>query len=148
MEWRRNNNTSNDIVESKPYQSRQYNSNRREFTQEDKNPWLIRNYRRRYNISSTNQFDSELFEDHLQNLNKKENDFSEMEKKIYKIKGEGASFDPIESFSDFTNLPLQLASNLKKLKFDNLTPIQKIAIPAISTGQDIIGCAETGILAT
>lgn len=145
MEWRKNYKSSSDVGDSKPYQSTHYSSNRRDFTQDEKNPWLKRNYKRRYNVSSDNQYDSELFEEHLQNLSQKENDFTEMEQKVFKVNGEEATFKQLGSFSEFENLPAQVSSNLKKLKFENLTPIQKVAIPAISTGEDIIGCAETGI---
>src|SRR4051794_2443278 len=41
-------------------------------------------------------------------------------------------------------LPSALDRALEALQFRTPTPIQSQAIPVISTGQDLIGCAQTG----
>lgn len=38
----------------------------------------------------------------------------------------------------------QLQKNLKSLKFDHMTPIQKTVIPLITKNVNVIGCAQTG----
>ena len=47
-------------------------------------------------------------------------------------------------FENMNKLPEILAHNLKKLKFDYLTPIQRIVMPYIQVGKDIVCVAETG----
>lgn len=49
----------------------------------------------------------------------------------------------IQNFEELT-LPPELQATLKGMKFTQPTPIQSKAIPAALTGQDIIGCAQTG----
>lgn len=50
---------------------------------------------------------------------------------------------PIERFEDVIESNL-LLTNVKSLKYKEMTPIQKWAMPAIMKGYDIIGCAQTG----
>lgn len=50
---------------------------------------------------------------------------------------------PIEKFEDLITSDLLLA-NVNSLKYAEMTPIQKWAMPAIVEGRDIIGCAQTG----
>ena len=47
-------------------------------------------------------------------------------------------------FENMNKLPEILANNLKMLKFDYLTPIQRIVMPYIQVGKDIVCVAETG----
>uniref|UniRef100_A0A6G1SGR7 RNA helicase n=1 Tax=Aceria tosichella TaxID=561515 RepID=A0A6G1SGR7_9ACAR len=51
--------------------------------------------------------------------------------------------NPIEKFEDVIESKL-LLENVKGLKYAELTPIQKWAMPAIIGGCDLIGCAQTG----
>ena len=41
-------------------------------------------------------------------------------------------------------LPPELAQNVKRLKFEYLTPIQRMVMPYIQVGKDIVCIAETG----
>ena len=47
-------------------------------------------------------------------------------------------------FENMNKLPEELAKNLKRLKFDYLTPIQRMVMPYIQVGKDIVCIAETG----
>ena len=47
-------------------------------------------------------------------------------------------------FDNMNKLPEELAKNVKRLKFDYLTPIQRIVMPYIQVGKDIVCIAETG----
>ena len=47
-------------------------------------------------------------------------------------------------FDDMNKLPEELAKNVKRLKFDYLTPIQRMVMPYIQVGKDIVCIAETG----
>ncbi|XP_077293860.1 ATP-dependent RNA helicase vasa [Arctopsyche grandis] len=58
------------------------------------------------------------------------------------VSGENAP-EAIESFAKSGLRPLVL-ENVKKSNYLKPTPIQKIAIPAISAGRDLMGCAQTG----
>lgn len=51
--------------------------------------------------------------------------------------------DPITSFENSGLRPL-LLENVKKSGYTKPTPIQKYAIPIISNGRDLMGCAQTG----
>lgn len=46
-------------------------------------------------------------------------------------------------FEDF-NLAPSILRALKELKYENVSPIQNKTIPAVLSGRDLIGCAETG----
>lgn len=46
-------------------------------------------------------------------------------------------------FSDF-NFEPELMEGLSSMNFEKPTPIQELSIPVISSGKDIIGCAQTG----
>lgn len=46
-------------------------------------------------------------------------------------------------FSDF-NFEPELMEGLSSMNFEKPTPIQELSIPIISSGKDIIGCAQTG----
>jgi len=37
-----------------------------------------------------------------------------------------------------------IKENVSKSKYDKPTPIQKWAIPVITSGRDLMGCAQTG----
>lgn len=49
-----------------------------------------------------------------------------------------------ETFSDLKDLDRDLESNLKRLKFNSMTPIQRASIPYAMEGHDVMGCAQTG----
>jgi probable ATP-dependent RNA helicase DDX4 len=50
---------------------------------------------------------------------------------------------PVEQFDDMGLLPTFL-QNVKKAGYLKPTPIQKHAIPAVLSGRDLMGCAQTG----
>lgn len=50
---------------------------------------------------------------------------------------------PVESFDDMGLLPTFL-QNVRKAGYTKPTPIQKHAIPAVLSGRDLMGCAQTG----
>jgi probable ATP-dependent RNA helicase DDX4 len=50
---------------------------------------------------------------------------------------------PIDKFEDVIESKL-LLENVKSLRYTEMTPIQKWAMPAIMGGYDLIGCAQTG----
>jgi superfamily II DNA/RNA helicase len=41
-------------------------------------------------------------------------------------------------------MPIKLATNIQKLKYDVLTPIQKLFIPYMQNNKDVVAVAETG----
>ena len=47
-------------------------------------------------------------------------------------------------FDNMNKLPEELAKNVKRLKFDYLMPIQRMVMPYIQVGKDIVCIAETG----
>ena len=49
----------------------------------------------------------------------------------------------IESFDDF-DLEPKIRDNLKKMKYEMPTPVQKCSMKLIAEGNDIMACAETG----
>lgn len=49
----------------------------------------------------------------------------------------------VNSFDEI-NLNEIISSNLSKMSFSQMTPIQKYSISHIINGKDVIGCAETG----
>lgn len=67
-----------------------------------------------------------------------------MEAKQFKIKGIEAGSLP--SLTKMSEIPLTepICANLERLKFYNLTPIQRTSIPAVLADYDIIGIAQTG----
>ncbi|UYV65146.1 DDX4 [Cordylochernes scorpioides] len=60
-----------------------------------------------------------------------------------KVTGEGEIPRPIQSF-DETRLSRILLDNVAKSHYTKPTPIQKYAIPVISSGRDLMACAQTG----
>ena len=67
-----------------------------------------------------------------------------------KVTGDGAESLPkhLDTFEDlfarFDNIPKQLEENLKLLKFEFPTPVQKFAVIAGLAGRDVMCCAQTG----
>lgn len=51
--------------------------------------------------------------------------------------------DPIETWTD-VDLGDLLMTNIKSAKYDRPTPVQKYAIPIVTKGRDLMGCAQTG----
>lgn len=66
---------------------------------------------------------------------------SEMEKNQKDI---DLGIQPLDRFDTLKDLNKQLANNISRLKFDYMTPIQKIVIPYMQQGRDVMGCSETG----
>ena len=113
--------------------------------------WCSRYGRPGYVKSSRNEEDEKYLKEHFQNLEKKEAfDFDSMEKN-----GQAHIFlnnkeiiddninNKIVSFKNIDFHPL-LQKNITKMKYDLMTPIQKVIIPYILKFKDCLGCAETG----
>ncbi|KAH9449840.1 hypothetical protein H4Q26_006526 [Puccinia striiformis f. sp. tritici PST-130] len=68
------------------------------------------------------------------------------EEEIKKLASESLSFDLTKPPTLFTDLPLSRATlkGLQAAKFENLTPIQALAIPRALKGKDVLGAARTG----
>jgi hypothetical protein len=88
----------------------------------------------------------EYLDEHLKLLEKKEGNLSKLDIGInlydYNLEKMNSKFK-VNSFNDI-GLEKILLENLKSMKFDSLTPIQKTVIPYVVEGEDIMGCAQTG----
>lgn len=96
-----------------------------------------------------------LFKEHLDFLAKKTTQnvqaLSEMEFKVSFLsvtsdmkKELNIPKQPLIRFSNLNGMPPQLGENIRNLKFDYMTPIQKVVIPYMQNGKDVVGCSETG----
>lgn len=93
------------------------------------------------------QEDEEIFEEHLENMKRKEDfDFKNMNEDNITLSFEGKKITPDKAIEKFSQVGLntELMSNFEKMKFDVMTPIQKYVLPVISEGNDVIGCSQTG----
>jgi len=50
----------------------------------------------------------------------------------------------MKTFEDFPDLDKTIAENLRRMKFNLMTPIQKAVMPYIIKGNDVMGCSHTG----
>ena len=112
--------------------------------------WASRYGRPGYVKSSKNEEDEKYINEHLKNLEKKDQfDFDSIEKSTHihiflkdkEITDETSNLP--SSFKDIDFHPL-LKKNLIKMKYNQMTPIQKVIIPYILNKKDCLGCAETG----
>ena len=112
--------------------------------------WASRYGRPGYVKSSKNEEDEKYINEHLKNLEKKDQfDFDSIEKSTHihiflkdkEIIDETSNLP--SSFKDIDFHPL-LKKNLIKMKYNQMTPIQKVIIPYILNKKDCLGCAETG----
>ena len=112
--------------------------------------WASRYGRPGYVKSSKNEEDEKYINEHLKNLEKKDQfDFDSIEKSTHihiflkdkEITDETSNLP--SSFKDIDFHPL-LKKNLIKMKYNQMTPIQKVIIPYILNKKDGLGCAETG----
>ena len=112
--------------------------------------WASRYGRPGYVKSSKNEEDEKYINEHLKNLEKKDEfDFNAMEKNthIHIFLKNKEILDEYQQFSSsFKNIDFHplLKKNLIKMKYDKMTPIQKAIIPYILQKNDCLGCAETG----
>ena len=112
--------------------------------------WASRYGRPGYVKSSKNEEDEKYINEHLKNLEKKdEYDFNAMEKNTHIhifLKNKEISDEYQQFSSSFKNIDFHplLKKNLIKMKYDKMTPIQKAIIPYILQKNDCLGCAETG----
>ena len=112
--------------------------------------WASRYGRPGYVKSSKNEEDEKYINEHLKNLEKKDEfDFSAMEKNTHIhifLKNKEISDEYQQFSSSFKNIDFHplLKKNLIKMKYDKMTPIQKAIIPYILQKNDCLGCAETG----
>lgn len=62
------------------------------------------------------------------------------------ISVEVTGIDPPKAIATFeeANLLPTFLQNVKRTKYVKPTPIQRYAIPAILSGRDLMGCAQTG----
>ena len=151
--------TKNEIKLNKYYNSNKINKPKEEKTEskfrcfiEDPNEtkWASRYSRPGYVKSSKNEEDEKLINEHLKNLEKKDQfDFDLMGKNTHIhifLKDKEISNEISNLPSSFKNIDFHplLKNNLSKMKYDIMTPIQKIIIPYILQKKDCLGCAETG----
>ena len=112
--------------------------------------WASRYGRPGYVKSSKNEEDEKYINEHLKNLEKKDEfDFDAMEKNTHIhifLKNKEISDEYQQFSSSFKNIDFHplLKKNLIKMKYDKMTPIQKAIIPYILQKNDCLGCAETG----
>lgn len=50
----------------------------------------------------------------------------------------------MKTFEDFPDLDKTMGENLRRMKFNLMTPIQKAVMPYIIKGNDVMGCSHTG----
>ena len=122
---------------------------------ENKMTWFNRDGRNNANDPFIQREMDRLLKEHEDFLAKKEDKTADMESidfKFYFVKIY-SNEEPIElkdekkpkiRFQNLNKLPDVLANNIKKLKFDYLTPIQRMVMPYIQIGKDIVCVAETG----
>ena len=112
--------------------------------------WASRYGRPGFVKSSKNEDDLKYINEHLKNLSKKEQfDFSTIEKNTHIhifLKNEEIPYESSKFPSSFKNIDFHplLKNNLTLMKYDLMTPIQKVIIPYILEKKDCLGCAETG----
>ena len=112
--------------------------------------WASRYGRPGYVKSSKNEEDLKYINEHLNNLQKKDQfDFDLIEKNTHIhifLKDQEIETESIQFPSSFKNIDFHplLKNNLSKMKYDQMTPIQKVIIPYILKKEDCLGCAETG----
>jgi len=100
--------------------------------------------------SSKNEEDMKYINEHLKNLEKKDAfDFNSMDKNAHIhifLKNDEIEFKSEDFPNSFNNIDFHplLKNNLVKMKYDQMTPIQKVIIPYILQKNDCLGCAETG----
>ena len=122
---------------------------------ENKTTWYNRDGRNNKEDPFIEKEIERLLKEHDVYCSRKQDKTSEMESlefKAYYVKI--YSNDPPEElpekkrpkirFEDMNKLPEELAKNVKRLKFDYLTPIQRMVMPYIQVGKDIVCIAETG----
>lgn len=105
-------------------------------------------YDRSYYYSSNDAKECEsLLVEHINHQNKNINfDFEKLmsaEIFIYDELGIVLENTKLETFSEL-GYDSTLLSNITKMQFDRMTPIQKAVIPTIFNGSDLMGCAQTG----
>jgi len=112
--------------------------------------WASRYGRPGYVKSSKNEEDMKYINEHLKNLEKKDAfDFNSMDKNAHIhifLKNDEIEFKSEDFPNSFNNIDFHplLKNNLVKMKYDQMTPIQKVIIPYILQKNDCLGCAETG----
>ena len=109
--------------------------------------WHYRYERKGYTNPNLLQEDSLFFKEHIENLQKKSKfDFESLQKsnniKVY-LNNKEIPQEPKNSFNEIS-FDSHIQSNLKKLHYDLMTPIQQIIIPYILLKKDCLGCAQTG----
>ena len=138
---------TNNNKESEPKKEIQF---RRFEVDPNETKWASRYFRPGYVKSSINEEDLKYINEHIQNLSKKEQyDFSNIEKNTHVhifLKDEEIPYESSKFPSTFKNIDFHplLKNNLSLMKYDLMTPIQKVIIPYILEKKDCLGCAETG----
>ena len=112
--------------------------------------WASRYGRPGYVKSSKNEEDLKYINEHINNLQKKDQfDFDLIEKNTHIhvfVKDQEIETESLQFPNSFKNIDFHplLKNNLSKMKYDQMTPIQKVIIPYILKKEDCLGCAETG----
>jgi ATP-dependent RNA helicase DDX3X len=123
--------------------------------EENKMNWFNRDGRNNTGDPFIEKEMTRLLKEHEDFCSRKEDKTADMESidfKAYFVKIY-SNEEPIElketkrpkiRFENMNKLPEELRKNLKLLKFDYLTPIQRMVMPYIQIGKDIVCVAETG----
>jgi ATP-dependent RNA helicase DDX3X len=91
-----------------------------------------------------------LINDHLENLKKGKSDVDTLnitnaELKLYNSENKEINTSNYPtSFKQMSQIPNIIQENIEKLQFNQMTSIQKLSIPIILEGIDLVGCAQTG----
>ena len=145
-----NSKINNNINNDKPPSQKNESKFRCFIEDPNETKWASRYGRPGYVKSSKNEEDLKYINEHIKNLEKKDQfDFDSMEKNnhIHIFLKDREISDEITNLpSSFKNIEFHplLKNNLSLMKYDKMTPIQKIIIPYILQKKDCLGCAETG----
>ena len=142
-----NKNFNKESEKTKPAEELFYNNT----TEVNIKSWETRDGRKNY---KSNEDDEILFKEHLDNLSRQKSNISILNSIEFKVNFYSVGTNeikeinyrkiPILRFSNFNGMPVQLANNIQKLKYDILTPIQKLFIPYMQNNKDVVAVAETG----
>lgn len=109
------------------------------WNQVTRNNGALRKTQRVLNPQNKAREESQLFGNHTETLQGVIQDSIPVERS-----GPGADAVPVlEKFSDLANLPSFIARNIRLMKYESPSPIQKHSVPLGLAGLDLMCCAQT-----
>ena len=112
------------------------------WNQVTKNNGALRKVQKMFNPQGKAREETQLFGNHTDVLQGVIQDSIPVERS-----GPGAEAVPIlEKFSDLSNLPSFIARNIRLMKYESPSPIQKHSVPLGLAGLDLMCCAQTVVL--